>query len=187
MARIIAGSHGGRRIIAVPTDATRPTSDRVKESLFSRLEGYDAMEQAVVVDLYAGSGALGLESLSRGAKSVELVDKAEAAYRTLKRNAALFDQATSVTKADARRYLLSRAENPSAEPIELLFLDPPYGLDESQLAQVLSAAVPQLHPAATVVVERDTHSPEPLWPEGLERFHEKAYGSTQIWLAEPSN
>ena len=98
MSRIIAGTHKGRRLHAVPTDATRPTSDRVKESLFSRLEGYDALIDAVVVDLFAGSGALGFEALSRGAASVELVDKAEAAHRTLSRNAALFGPAATVHK-----------------------------------------------------------------------------------------
>lgn len=182
MSRIIAGTHKGRRLHAVPTDATRPTSDRVKESLFSRLEGYDALIDAVVVDLFAGSGALGFESLSRGAASAELVDKAEAAHRTLSRNAALFGEATSVHKADALRYLNGR----QGPPIELLFLDPPYQLGEEALAKILAAALPQLHGAATVVVERDEHSPEPSWPEGMVCFQDKRYGSTHIWLAEPA-
>lgn len=182
MARIIAGTHKGRRLTPVPTDATRPTSDRVKESLFSRLEGYNTFDGAVVVDLYAGSGALGFEALSRGARALEAVDKAESAYRTLGRNAQLFEEKVQVTKADALRYLNNR----EGEPIELLFLDPPYGLSDAELNKVLSAAVPQLHEAATVVVERDSRSGEPTWPEGLSRFHEKSYGSTHIWLAEPA-
>jgi 16S rRNA (guanine966-N2)-methyltransferase len=193
VARIIAGTHKGRRISAVPGTGTRPTSDRVKESLFSRLEGYDALEEAVVVDLYAGSGALGLEAISRGARSLEAVDVAESAYRTLSKNAGLFaregepddagrqQSALHVHKAQALRYLRSRR----GEPIELLFLDPPYTLGEAELAKVLEAASPQLHPAATVVVERDARAPEPSWPPTLRRFHEKSYGSTRIWLAEP--
>lgn len=181
MSRIIAGTHKGRRLHAVPTDATRPTSDRVKESLFSRLEGYDALIDAVVVDLFAGSGALGLEALSRGAASAELVDKAEAAHRTLSRNAAHFGSAAGAHKADALRYLSAR----QGPPVELLFLDPPYQLREQALADILAAALPQLHEAATVVVERDEHSPEPSWPEGMVRFQDKKYGSTHIWLAEP--
>ena len=182
MARIIAGTHKGRRIAAVPGTGTRPTSDRVKESLFSRLEGYDALEDAVVVDLFAGSGALGFEALSRGARSLEAVDVAEAAYRTLHRNAELFAQnGLSVHKSQALRYLNSRR----GEPIELLFLDPPYTLSEAELEKVLHAASPQLHPGATVVVERDARAPEPAWPPTLRRFHEKSYGSTRIWLAEP--
>lgn len=180
MSRIIAGTHKGRRLHAVPTDATRPTSDRVKESLFSRLEGYDAIEGAVVVDLCAGSGALGLEALSRGAEQAELVDKAEAAYRTLTKNAALFGEAASVHKVDALRYLNGR----QGRPVELLFLDPPYRLSEGELGKILAAAVPQLHEAATVVVERDARSAEPSWPEGLVRFQDKKYGSAHIWLAE---
>lgn len=193
MARIIAGTHKGRRISAVPGTGTRPTSDRVKESLFSRLEGYDALEDAVVVDLFAGSGALGLESLSRGARSVEAVDLAESAYRVLAKNAALFatpkadDGATPsenpvrIHKNQALRYLNARR----GDPIELLFLDPPYTFGEAELTRVLTAAVPQLHSAATVVVERDASSPEPGWPNALRLFHEKSYGSTRIWMAEP--
>ncbi len=182
MSRIIAGTHKGRRLHAVPTDATRPTSDRVKESLFSRLEGYDALDEAVVVDLFAGSGALGLEAMSRGARQAELVDKAEAAYRTLTKNAAIFGKAVSVHKADALRYLNGR----QGEPIELLFLDPPYQLGQAELEKILAAALPQLHEAAAVVVERDAHSPEPQWPQGLVRFQDRRYGSTHIWLAEPA-
>ncbi|WP_279586516.1 16S rRNA (guanine(966)-N(2))-methyltransferase RsmD [Nesterenkonia aurantiaca] len=190
MARIIAGTHKGRRLVAVPTDATRPTSDRVKESLFSRLEGYDALRDAVVVDLYAGSGALGFESLSRGARSLEAVDKAEAAVRTLRRNAEFFGaeappalrREITVHKADALRYLGSR----SGPPIELLFLDPPYSLGDAELFKVLSAAREQLHQAATVVIERDAGSGAPSLPEGLEIFSEKSYGSTQIFMVEPT-
>lgn len=182
MARIIAGTHKGRRLAAVPGEGTRPTSDRVKESLFSRLEGYDAIIDAVVVDLFAGSGALGLEALSRGARQVELVDRAEPALRTLRRNAALFDPgAVSVHRSEALRHLRRR----EGEPIELLFLDPPYAFTEQQLGEVLAAAVPQLHPAATVVVEREARSPEPAWPDGLERFQDRAYGTTRLWFAEP--
>lgn len=181
MARIIAGRHKGRRLSSVPGNGTRPTSDRVKESLFSRLEGYNAIDDAVVVDLYAGSGALGLEALSRGARSLEAVDLAESAYRVLVKNAELGEGAVTVHKAPALRYLNGR----QGPPIELLFLDPPYDLAESELTKVLAAAVPQLDPAATVVVERDAHSTEPGWPEGLQLFHEKTYGSTRLWLAEP--
>ncbi|WP_150460155.1 16S rRNA (guanine(966)-N(2))-methyltransferase RsmD [Nesterenkonia ebinurensis] len=184
MARIIAGTHKGRRLAAVSGTRTRPTSDRVKESLFSRLEGYNAIEGAVVVDLFAGSGALGLEALSRGAASLEAVDLAEPAYRALIKNAALFSGTAQVAvhKAAALRYLRAR----NGEPIELLFLDPPYELSEPELATILTTAAPQLHEAATVVVERDARSPEPTWPSGVVLFHHKTYGSTQLWLAEPA-
>ena len=171
MARIIAGAHKGRRLAPVQSDRTRPTSDRVKESLFSQLEGYNAIDDAVVVDLFAGSGALGLEALSRGAASLEAVDRAEAAYRALTKNAAPFADAVTVSKTEALKYLRAR----SGEPVELLFIDPPYDFAEAG----------QLHPAATVVVERDARAPEPHWPEGLRRFHDRSYGSTRIWLAEP--
>lgn len=181
MARIISGTHRGRRLASVPGDGTRPTSDRVKESLFSRLEGYDALVDAVVVDAYAGSGALGFESLSRGARSLEAVDVAEGAVKVLRRNAGLFPGSVSVHKGRALTYLRQR----DAAPIELLFLDPPYGVPERELAEVLAAAAPQLHRGAIVVVERDAAAPEPTWPAGVSRFHEKAYGSTRVWMAEP--
>lgn len=181
MARIIAGRLKGHRLAAVPGDGTRPTSDRVKESLFSRLEAYNAIDEAVVVDLFAGSGALGLEALSRGAKSLEAVDRAEAAYKVLSKNAADCGDHVTLTKSDGLKALRGR----TGEPIELLFLDPPYDFEEQQLHDILDAAVPQLHEAATIVVERNTRSPEPTWPEGIEPFHDKTYGSTRIWLAEP--
>lgn len=181
MARIIAGAHKGRRLAPVQSDRTRPTSDRVKESLFSQLEGYNAIDDAVVVDLFAGSGALGLEALSRGAASLEAVDRAEAAYRALTKNAAPFADAVTVSKTEALKYLRAR----SGEPVELLFIDPPYDFAEAELSRTLAVAAGQLHPAATVVVERDARAPEPHWPEGLRRFHDRSYGSTRIWLAEP--
>lgn len=183
MARIIAGTHKGRRLASVASNGTRPTSDRVKESLFSRLEGYNALADAVVVDLFAGSGALGLEALSRGARSVEAVDRAEAAYRTLTKNAAAFGSAATVSKSAALKYVNAR----SAEPIELLFLDPPYDFSEAELSTILTAAADQLHETATVVVERDARAPQPQWPQSLRCFHHKTYGSTQIWLAEPDS
>ena len=182
MARIIAGTHRGRRLAAVPGTGTRPTSDRVKESVFSRLESDDAILDAVVVDLFAGSGALGLEALSRGARRAELVDRAEPALKVLRRNAALFDDGRAqVHRADVLAYLVRR----EGEPVELLFLDPPYALSEPELAAVLEASVVQLHPAATVVVERDARSPEPTWPQGLQGFQDRSYGSTRVWFAEP--
>lgn len=183
MARIIAGTHKGHRLAAVPGEGTRPTSDRVKESLFSRLEVYDAIAEAVVVDLFAGSGALGLEALSRGARSAELVDRADPAVRVLRRNASHFDASrVSVHRLDAVRHLTRR----QGEPVELLFLDPPYAAGDQELTSVLQAAVGQLHPAATVVVERGSRSPEPAWPRGLHRFQQRRYGTTQVWFAEPT-
>lgn len=182
MARIIAGAEKGRRLASVPGDGTRPTSDRVKEALFSRLEGINAIDDAVVADLYAGSGALGLEALSRGAKSLEAVERAESAYRVLRRNAEPFGAAAQVIKGEALKHLTAR----TGEPIELLFLDPPYGLGEEDLAKVLAAAAPQLHEAATIVVERDARAPEPTWPPGISLFHRRSYGSTTLWLAEPA-
>ncbi|WP_324615159.1 16S rRNA (guanine(966)-N(2))-methyltransferase RsmD [Nesterenkonia sedimenti] len=177
----MAGTHKGRRLAAVPGEGTRPTSDRVKESLFSRLEGYNAIDDAVVVDLFAGSGALGFEALSRGAAALEAVDTAEQAYRTLVKNAEMFGDQATIHKGQALRYLRAH----TGPPIELLFCDPPYSLGEDELHTILAEALPQLHEAATVVIERGSRSPEPSWPAGMEPFHHKTYGTTTIWLAEP--
>ncbi len=98
MARIISGTQKGRLLASVPGQGTRPTSDRVKEALFSRLEGINAIDDAVVADLYAGSGALGLEAVSRGARALEAVERAEAAWRVLRRNAEPFGDAVRAVK-----------------------------------------------------------------------------------------
>lgn len=201
MTRIVAGSVGGRSI-AVPPKGTRPTSDRVREAIFSRLEHLDVLDGARVLDLYAGSGALGLEAASRGAASVTLVDSARPAADVARRNAAgLGLTGVQVATETAERFAASLADaetrtaagpRTGAEPrtaaaLDLVFLDPPYGLDEAALATVLtSLAVPGvLADGAVVVVERSTRTPEPAWPHGLVLFARKEYGETAVYYAEP--
>lgn len=175
---------GGRRL-EVPDAGTRPTSDRVREALFSRLEHLDVLAGARVLDLYAGSGALGLEAASRGAGEVTLVDKARGAVAACRRNiAALGLPRVRVVAAAASSYL-ARAEA-SAGAWDLVFLDPPYDVAEPALAEVLTALVPHLAPGAVVVVERSGRSPEPAWPAGLSPFDSRGYGETTLWFAEPS-
>src|SRR5881394_1213907 len=131
--RIIAGEWGGRRLAAPPGRDTRPTSDRVREALFSILGPLDG---ARVLDLFAGSGALGLEALSRGAAQATLVERAPAALRALRENVA------EVVAADARAYL--RAAREQGAQYDLVFLDPPYNAAaalgrELELQPVLAA------------------------------------------------
>jgi len=185
--RIIAGVHGGRRLAAPSGRSTRPTTDRVRESLFSRLDHLGVVEEARVLDLYAGSGALGLEAMSRGARQVVLVEGHSGAARVTGANVrtlGLDGQAAQVVVSDVTRYL--RSVFPETTEFDLVFLDPPYDLDEDALAEALMVLMPLLHPDAVVVVERSTRSPEPTWPAGLERFATKAHGETTLWYTEPA-
>lgn len=188
--RIIAGEFGGRRIGAPPGAETRPTSDRVREALFSMLEHEDVLVDARVLDLFAGSGALGLEALSRGAARVDWCDPAPPAVRTLEENLATLglrgDARCGVHRQAARSFLERQRPTDPAERALLALLDPPYPLTEDELAEVLAAlAEGWLAAGAIVVVERSRRSPEPTWPEGLRRFRTKDYGETVLWLAEP--
>ena len=187
MSRIIAGAAGGSTLNSVPGNLTRPTTDRVKEALFSRLDAFNVIAGARVLDLYAGSGSLGVESGSRGADSVDLVEFDAKASAVCQRNADLVNTVTgrkvvSVHRSKVESFLDRTAE---AARWDLVFLDPPYPLDEPALAAVLAKLVPHLAEGAVVVVERSSRSPEPAWPEGMERFAEKKYGETRLWFAEP--
>jgi 16S rRNA (guanine966-N2)-methyltransferase len=163
---------------------TRPTSDRVREALFSRLEHLEVLAGARVVDLYAGSGALGLEAASRGAATVLLVESDRAAAKVTRENAkALGIPGTTVRHTTVQKAL---ATAPSVRQT-LVLLDPPYELSEAALAADLAALVDHdwLDPEALVVVERSSRSPEPPWPEALEREGERRYGETKVWFAGP--
>lgn len=179
MTRIIAG-FAGSLTIAVPGSGTRPTSDRVREAIFSALEARDAIDGMHVLDLYAGSGALGLEAVSRGAASAVLVDRD---IRTAKANAAR-------VAAQAPRGAAPRIQT-AGQPVQpylnaavgewnLVFLDPPYELGNPELERNLEALVPHLAADAVVVVERSARTPEPTWPDGLEFERRKDYGDTAI-------
>ncbi|MFJ5958520.1 16S rRNA (guanine(966)-N(2))-methyltransferase RsmD [Paenarthrobacter sp. NPDC092416] len=188
MSRIIAGVAGGNPLSSVAGTATRPTTDRVKEALFSRLEALAVIDDARVLDLYAGSGALGIESASRGARKVDLVEFDARACDVCQRNGDLVNQilggkAVSVHRSKVESFLERAAE---ATLWDLVFLDPPYPLDEPALSAVLSKLAPHLDEGAVVVVERSSRSPEPLWPESMECFADKKYGETKLWFAEPA-
>jgi 16S rRNA (guanine966-N2)-methyltransferase len=187
--RIIAGTAGGTRL-DVPGQGTRPTSDRVRESLFGALSSMDAIADARVLDLYAGSGALGLEALSRGARSTVLVEKGRAAAAVVRRNAAAVAKAlggdaagrTSVQESSVHGYL-GRA----AGPFDLVFTDPPYDLSDADMTADLMALAPLLSPDAVVVIERAKRSTPPdLAAAGLSLLREKVYGDTALWWAEPT-
>lgn len=187
MTRIIAGKAGSLRL-RVPRAGTRPTSDRVREGIFSSLEAAGAIDGARVLDLYAGSGALGLEAISRGAAAAVLVDKAADAAAACKANAATVARAAGVP-ASAIRVLGAAAATyvaGDAGTYDLVFLDPPYAVGDAELVTVLEHLVPRLAPDATVIVERAVRSGEPPWPPGLDPVRTRTYGDTAIHTAHPA-
>lgn len=189
MTRVISGAAGGRRL-EVPKGATRPTSDRVREALFSRLEHERDLTGAVVLDLFAGSGALGLEAASRGATRVALVDSAAAAAASCRRNAtALGLPGVTVHASPAAAVLAAGPAALGVQDVDVVLVDPPYDLAEDALAELLTALVDRawLAPRAHVVVERSSRTPEPAWPAGVERYDERRYGETVLWWAEPAD
>jgi 16S rRNA (guanine966-N2)-methyltransferase len=184
MTRIIAGSAGSLSL-AVPRSGTRPTSDRVREAVFSALEARDAIEGAAVLDLYAGSGAFGLEAASRGAAEVVLVERAKSAADVCRRNADAVRRAIRgrpVRLRVAMRSVAGYLESTTG-PFDLVFIDPPYELDERALATDLALLAPLLSPHAVIVVERSARSPEPAWPDGIAPERRRDYGDTTLWWA----
>lgn len=185
MTRIISGRAGGRRLQTPTGSGTRPTSDRVREALFSRLEHLDVLSGARVLDLYAGSGALGLEAASRGAGPVLLVESNRAAAKVARANASVTGLTNVQVRADTVERVLAAGPVPG-EQVDLVFLDPPYGLAEEDLGGVLLLLVAHrwLAGDALVVVERSTRSPEPLWPPVLESAGERRQGESRMWFAD---
>ena len=178
MTRVVAGTFGGRTL-RVPPHGTRPTSDRVREALFSRLEHLRVVDGARVLDLFAGSGALGIEAASRGAASVTLVECARAAAAVCRHNVAtLALEGVTVVCERAERFV----QRPAA-PWDLVLLDPPYEFAQDDLAGVLAALDGALAADAVVVVERSARSPEPRWPDVLAQHESRRYGDTVVWFA----
>jgi 16S rRNA (guanine966-N2)-methyltransferase len=179
--RVIAGSLGGRRLRAVPGTVARPTSDRVRESLFAIL-GRDGVQSRRVLDLFAGSGALAIEALSRGAASAVLVEPAPAAVRAIRANLADLglDGVATVRRTRAEIWLRSQRDG----PFDLVLLDPPYDIPVGLLAGVLGRlARTALAQGALVTLEAASTSEPPPWPPGLEPSAPRRYGGTTLHLA----
>ncbi|GAB3496008.1 RsmD family RNA methyltransferase [Flexivirga lutea] len=183
MTRIIAGAAGGRRLLTPPGAGTRPTSDRVREAVFGRLEHLDAITGSHVVDLYAGSGALALEAVSRGASSALLVESDRRAAATIDQNVRHLGLAGVQVRTGTVETLVRAPLTPAAD---LLFVDPPYAVSDPALADVLRQLVDHdsLALDAVLVVERSSRSAEPLWPAGVELIGPRRYGETTCWFAE---
>lgn len=176
--RIIAGTHRGRRFSAPKGEHTRPTSDRVREALFSIV---GPVEGASVLDLFAGSGALGLEALSRGARRCTFVERDRAACRVIQANLqALGLTGAAVLQRDALQAL--REEHAAGRRHELVLLDPPYGEWEALEERLAEALPPVLAETALVVVETDARF-EPRLP--LDRLTTRRYGSARLTVFAP--
>ena len=172
--RIIAGTHGGRELTAPKGRATRPTSDRVREALFSILGDMDGLR---VLDLFAGSGALGIEALSRGAAQATLVDSARAANDAIRRNLEALGMEAEVVAQPAMRFLGAALRD--GRQYDLVFLDPPYRHASTLGRELSSALMPILAADARVVAESDRRSPLGL---ELRLLDARRYGDTLIQI-----
>lgn len=183
MTRIIAGRAGGRKLATPNAQGVRPTTDRVREALFSHLEHEGAILEASVLDLYAGSGALGLEAFSRGARKVAFVESDRRVASIIRRNVRTlgFSPVRVVTQT-VERFLAQ----PASEKAELVLADPPYGVSEEQLRQAIDLLVTNnwLRPRAVVAVERSSRVPEPQWHRHMANRDHRQYGETTMWYAE---
>lgn len=211
MTRIIAGAAGGRRLATPPGRGTRPTADRAREGLFSSLESQrGGLEGARVLDLYAGSGAVGLEALSRGAAAATLVESDAAAARVVRENLrALGLPGGRLVQAPVER-LVDRlgprqVEGPGPRAVDglgrrqvqgvgsrsaaageaeydVVFADPPYALPAAELAAALTALADAgwIASGAIVVVERASREPW-MWPGWVEPLRERRYGEATLW------
>ncbi len=178
--RIVAGAAKGRRLTAPPGDEVRPTADRVKEALFSSLQ--TVVPGARVLDLYAGSGSLGLEALSRGASSATFVERDRRSLEHLHRNIEVVDlPGTVVVAAAVDRALREPIEG---EPFDLVLADPPYRTPKAEVAALLEHLVAHLAPDATVVLERSIRDGAPAWPAGFDRGDARRYGDTALHRAQ---
>ncbi len=183
MTRIIAGSARGRRLVTGAGRGTRPTSDRTREGLFGSVASIRGdLAGAAVADLYAGSGAVGLEALSRGATDVLLVESDPRAAAVIRANIAAIGLpgARLVTGSVERVLALGPGE---ARPRDFVFADPPYALSDAELGRILGllATGGWLVVGALVVVERATRSGPPTWPAGYEPDRSRKYGEATLW------
>lgn len=185
MTRVIAGAAGGRRLAVPPGTGTRPTSDRAREGLFSswesQLGGAGGWRGLRVLDLYGGSGAVGLEALSRGAAHVLLVEADARAARVIRENV----RAVGLDGAEVRTGRAAQTVHGTGpdEPYDLVFLDPPYDLPDDDVREILITLRSEgwLTRDALATVERSSRGGEYRWPQGFEGLRSRRYGEGKLW------
>lgn len=191
MSRIVAGSHRGRRLETPSGESTRPTTDRVREALFSSLVSWagtgaeppaDALSGLAVLDLYAGSGAIGLEAASRGASPVLLVESDARTAALARRNVASLGLRVAVRAMTVETLARSTAD----QAYDIAFADPPYALASDRLDTVVADLVAHgwLVPDGLLVLERSSRSPAPVWPAAVVDTWDRSYGETVLHLAQ---
>jgi 16S rRNA (guanine966-N2)-methyltransferase len=189
MTRVIAGQAGGRRLAVPPGTTTRPTSDRAREGLFaSLLSELGRFDGVRVLDLYAGSGAIGLEALSRGAESVLLVESDARAAAVIKANVKAVDLPGATVAVDRVERLLTRPpaghqdQNQNHDRFDLVIADPPYALTDDAVTRVLTLLqAGWLADDALIVIERATRSGPLDWPPGFLPGKSRRYGEATFW------
>ncbi len=183
MSRIVAGEARGRRLAVPAGRDTRPTSDRVREAMFSSLESdLGGLSGLTFLDVYAGSGAIGLEALSRGASAVVLVEANRRAAGVIRQNVRTTGLRGAVVLMAKVERLVGEAP-PTAAPFDIVFLDPPYALSGAEVSAVLTALGERgwLADDAAVVVERSFRTGEFDWPPGFDADRSRRYGDTVLW------
>ncbi|WP_289735656.1 16S rRNA (guanine(966)-N(2))-methyltransferase RsmD [Streptomyces macrolidinus] len=189
MTRVIAGRAGGRRLAVPPGNGTRPTSDRAREGLFSTWQSLlgGPLDGERVLDLYAGSGAVGLEALSRGAGHTLLVEADARAARTVRENVkAIGLPGAEVRTGKAEQIVQAPAP---AQPYDIVFLDPPYAVSDGDLREILLTLRTGgwLATEALVTVERSTRGGEFQWPDGFEALRARRYGEGTFWYGRAAS
>lgn len=187
--RIIAGLGKGRNLFS-PISSTRPTSDRAREALFSTLESeFGSISDLAFLDLYCGSGAVGVEAISRGAAVVYAIDNDEKATQIARQNFELLQSLTgigshTVITSSVGKYLEKGADL----KFDVVFLDPPYDLPNNEIEKNLNALIRNsfLKPSSVIAIERDSKSKPLDWPEGLREVKVRKYGAASIIYAEPT-
>lgn len=189
MTRVIAGTAGGRRLAVPPGQGTRPTSDRAREGLFSTWQSLlgGPLDGERVLDLYAGSGAVGLEALSRGAGHVLLVEAAARAVRTVRENVKALGLPGAEVRSGKAEQIVREA--PPREPYDIAFLDPPYAVADDDLREILLTLRSEgwLTDEALVTVERSTRGGEFAWPSGFEAIRDRRYGEGTFWYGRAAS
>ncbi|GAB2329714.1 16S rRNA (guanine(966)-N(2))-methyltransferase RsmD [Streptomyces griseoincarnatus] len=189
MTRVIAGTAGGRRLAVPPGQGTRPTSDRAREGLFSTWQSLlgGPLDGERVLDLYAGSGAVGLEALSRGAGHVLLVEADARAARTVRENVKSLGLPGAEVRSGKAEQIVRTA--PPEQPYDLVFLDPPYAVSDSDLREILLTLRSQgwLTDDALVTVERSTRGGEFAFPPGFEAIRARRYGEGTFWYGRAAS
>ncbi|GEB61424.1 16S rRNA (guanine(966)-N(2))-methyltransferase RsmD [Streptomyces gardneri] len=188
MTRVIAGTAGGRRLAVPPGNGTRPTSDRAREGLFSTWEAFlGSLEGTRVADLYAGSGAVGLEALSRGAVHALLVEAEPRAAKTIRDNIRTLGLPGAELRTGKAEQIVTGPA--PADPYDLVFLDPPYAVADDDLREILLTLRSEgwLTGDALVTVERSTRGGEFGWPDGFEPLRARRYGEGTFWYGRAAS